>query len=401
MRARFGRLRRAVDRAIDALPMHLGARLKRGRFRYDPREVPSSPSFPSTPIRVLIAPSNAAGQAWAFAGALERLEGVSVRTLQIVLDRDFGFAADARIRSELTALSAPWRRRQFAAVSALTHVIVESGRPQFGTMFGGDTAAEIAALRGHGVSVAHLAHGSELRSPQRHRNYEWSPFRDDGWSDVAKLSERSAAYRALLERTGGAVFVTTPDLLFDAPFAHWAPLVVDPERWATSAPVLERARPVVAHAPTNRTIKGTDLIEPMLTRLDEEGLIEYRRIEGVPSTEIPGLFAHADIVLDQFRMGIYSAVAVEAMAAGRLVMAYLHDTTIDAVHRATGRRAPIVNATPVTLERQIREAISERATAAALASTGPDFVRAVHDGAFTAGVIESWFIHATEKSSGR
>ena len=390
-------LRRTVDRGIDALPMTVGARLKRGRFRYDPSDVPPPPSMPEVPVRVLIAPSNAAAQAWSFARALDRLDGVAARNLQITLKRDFGFPSDATIRSELTALSAPWRRRQFAAVSRLTHVIVESGRPQFGTMFGGDTAREIAALRERGVRVAHLAHGSELRQPDRHRRLdEWSPFRDADWDAVPALTVRSAAYRRLLAETGAPVFVTTPDLLLDWPEAHWSPLVVDLDRWAAETPVLERDRPVVAHAPTNRVVKGTDLIEPTLRALEREGLIEYRRFEGVPSSRLPEEFARADIVLDQFRMGIYSAVSVEGMAAGRLVMAHLHEHTISAARTASGLEPPIVSATPASLERRLREIVADRSTFAALAVRGPSFARAVHDGCLTASTIDREHLRASE-----
>lgn len=393
MRNPMGALRRAVDRGIDRLPMTIGARLKRGRFRYDPRDVPSPTAMPAEPIRVLIAPSNAAAQAWSFARALDRLDGVAARNLQITLKRDFGFPADRTIRSELTALSAPWRRRQFSAVARLTHVIVESGRPQFGTMFGGETAREIAALRSHGVRIAHLAHGSELRQPDRHRMIdEWSPFLDQDWAAVPTLASRSAAYRRLLEETDAPVFVTTPDLLLDWPAAHWSPLVVDLDRWATSAPVLERERIVVAHAPTNRVVKGTDLIEPTLRSLEDEGLIEYRRFEGVPSSQLPAEFARADVVLDQFRMGIYSAVSVEAMAAGRLVIAHLHDHTVRSARELTGLDVPILSATPATLEARLREIHADRTRFAGQATRGPVFVRAVHDGELTARVIERAFL---------
>lgn len=393
----LGAVGRALDRLTDLLPARAGAPLKRGRLRYDVAELPPPLGVPDQPVRVLIAPSNAAGQGWSFARALEGLDGVGARSLQISLDRDFGFPADARIRSELTALSAPWRRRHFADACRFTHAIVESGRPQFGTMFGGRTADEIAALRARGVRIAHLAHGSELRQPDRHREIdEWSPFREEGWDAIPTLTERSAAYRRLLTETEAPVFVTTPDLLLDWPGAHWTPLVVDPELWATDEPALLRPRLVVAHAPTNRVVKGTDLIEPVMRRLDSEGVIEYRRFEGVPAERMPENFAAADVVLDQFRMGIYSAVSVEAMAAGRLVIAHLHEHTVDAVLNRTGLRLPMVSATPATLEDRLRGIARDREGAMATAAEGPAFARAVHDGRLTAETIDRVLLRPPE-----
>lgn len=163
---------RTMGRLTDRLPMSIGSRLKRGRFRYDPADVPPALTVPPVPIRVLIAPANSAGQAWNFARALDRLDGVAARNFHIVGERDYGFPADGRIDGELSSISAPWQRRQLATARRFSHVIVESGRPQFGRLFDGDTRREIEAMQAAGVSVAVLAHGSDLRDPDRHRGID-------------------------------------------------------------------------------------------------------------------------------------------------------------------------------------------------------------------------------------
>ena len=144
------------------------------------------------------------------------------------------------------------------------------------------------------------------------------------------------------------------------PDAVWLPVVVDVDRWACTTEPLERDRPVVVHAPSNARFKGTDLVEPTLTRLAEGGLIDYRRISGVPNSELPALFARADIVLDQFALGIYSVVSCEAMAAGRVVVSHVTDRVRDRVHERTGDRPPVIEADPQTLAQVLERICAER-----------------------------------------
>lgn len=243
------------------------------------------------------------------------------------------------------------------------------------------------------MSIAILAHGSDLRDPDRHSAIDrWSPYRDETWGILTSLREGSARFRALIERVGAPVFVTTPDLLLDWPTAQWAPLVIDVDRWRSDSPVLLRSRPVVVHAPTNRMIKGTDLIEPVLDGLHREGAIEYRRLEAIRSEDMPLHFRGADIVIDQVRLGAYGSVSVEAMAAGRLTIAHVHDRTVESIRRITGETVPIVRATPEVLERRLRDVIDRPDRARVIAERGPAFVRTVHDGRLTAEVIAESFL---------
>lgn len=395
----FALARRAVLVFVDQLPERWGSQLRPRAYRYDPTTLPPVTPAPSGSRRVLIGATNYAAQGYRFARALDRLPDTGARNFHLVSATNrFGFPADTTITKDMLRLAAPWRRHEFdAIVDGFTHVIVESGRPMLGPLFGADVRREIDAFRARGLQVAHLAHGSDLRLPSRHRAIdEWSPLRVEEWDAVPALEVQALAYRELLRATGAPVFVTTPDLLLDWPDARWAPLVIEIDRWVTTAPVLAADPLVVAHAPTSRIIKGTDLIEPTLRVLEREGVIEYRRFEGIPADRMPQHFADADIVLDQFRMGIYSAVAVEGMAAGRLVVAHLHDHTVAAVRSVTGVELPIVAATPATLESRLREIAADRARFARLATSGPAFVRAVHDGDLTARIIERTHLRVSE-----
>ncbi|MFN3707866.1 glycosyltransferase [Microcella sp.] len=389
------RLREVVRRAIDRLPEPLAVRLRPRRYRYDLAEVPSAPPQLAALTRVVIGATNYAAQGYLLARALERLDGVAaINVHQRPAGSTFGFPADISVSGDIVRLSSHWRRRQFAAIAGrYSHAIIESGRPIFGTLFDLDVAREIDALRARGVRVAHLAHGSDLRSPRIHRQFSrFSPFHDDDWDARDALQDGSDRYARLIAESGGPVFVTTPDLLRDQPTAHWMPVIVDPERWAAPEPPLSRTRPVVLHAPTNSHIKGTALIEPTLRRMHAAGLIDYRPVSGVPASQMPDLVRAADIVIDQVRLGIYSVAAVEAMAAGRIVIAHLHDDVVEHVAAATGTRPPIVSCWADELEVCLEDVLADRDNARQEAAAGPEFVRRVHDGALSARIVADAFL---------
>lgn len=172
------------------------------------------------------------------------------------------------------------------------------------------------------------------------------------------------------------------------------PVVVDVERWATSEPVLERSRPLVMHAPSNPRLKGTEAIETALHRLAGTGLIEYRRLEGVPNDRMPAALAEADIVVDQLVMGLYGVGACEAMAAGRVVVSYVGDDVRARVRATTGLDLPVAEAGPDTLADVVAGIVTDRDAARELAAAGPGFVREVHDGSRAAAALAGWLFPA-------
>ena len=382
-------VRNAARRVEPLLPESLTSRLRAPDQRYRMRDIPFLGEAPATSTRVLIGPVNYAAQGYRIARALERLPDVGATAMQTVFSKDLGFPADQTVPRPVYLYSRSWQRAQAEFVADnYTHVAIGAGAPLLGQLFGGDSAREAAFLRERGVRILSIAYGSELRLPARHREIdEWSPYRDSAWKDVARLEANSAAYHAYLDRLDAPLGVTTPDMLLDRPGAVFVPISIDPSEWRSDLPVLERPRPVVVHAPTNAVLKGSDLIAPVVERLHDEGVIDYRRVEGLPAREMRRVFGEADVVLDQFRLGMYATGAIESMAAGRLVVAYLHDQGVEHIRDAFGLEVPVASATPATLEALLRDVAADRERYRARAATGPAFVAALHDGAATADAM--------------
>lgn len=381
------RLPEAVERRPDGLVSRL-AYLALGRDRAAP---PPTPAVEGSP-RVLVGPTNYAGQGDLWARAISRgIPGAAARSLAVAVPGGFVFPADTVVPFTVQRHSSRWQDAEFSAVvTRFDHVLVESMRPLFGSRFG-DVGAEIAALRAHGLSVALIAHGTDVRSPRAHAEREpWSPFLED--PRAARLEAAAGRNRVFAETCGLPLFVSTPDLLDDLPRARWCPVVVDAAAWMPGrAPLTGAAVPIVVHAPSAAGIKGSELIEPDLQRLHDRGLIEYRRLTGIPHAEMPGHIRDADIVLDQFRLGTYGVAACEAMAAGRIVVGHVSDRVRDRVAADTGRALPILEADPRSLASVLEGVLADPAPARRSASEGPAFVEEIHSGQRSADVFaDAW-----------
>ncbi|MCW2853932.1 MAG: hypothetical protein JWM84_3596, partial [Nocardioides sp.] len=281
-----------------------------------------------------------------------------------------------------------WQLEQLRRVlPRYTHLLADAFLPVFGGLNGTDVAADLPTLAHAGIDVAMLAHGSEVRDPRRHREASpFSLFHHAPPELVETLTRASERNREIAATAGRPLFVTTPDLLADLPTARWVPLVVDVEAWRCDRPVLERARPVVLHAPSTRWTKGTDLFLPDLERLHERGLVELRLVEGLEWSEMRAQVWDADIVVDQVAVGSYGAFACEAMAAGKPVVVHLADDVVAAI----GERPPVVDTAPNQVGRTISDLLDDREAAAATGRAAADYARRVHGGQRSADVLREW-----------
>ncbi|MBH0023563.1 glycosyltransferase [Salinibacterium sp. SWN248] len=377
---------------IALLPERVSARLRAKNYRYSVADVPAAPVAKDTAIRLYIAPVNFAGQGFQWARAAEKLPNVSAISMHYVKPGDFGYPVDNPVPVNVTRFSRSWQQRQFAAVSNnFSHVIVEANRAMFGTLFDSETEKEIRALRAGGVAVAALCHGTELRLPSRHQKIDqWSPFNDVEWPLIPEFERKAMLTRQVLSSTGIPVFVSTPELLLDWPEAQWLPIVIDIERWVRTDAPLQHPVLRVVHAPSKDTVKGTHLIDETMRRLHEEGVVDYRVVRGIPAAEMPAEIGKADIVIDQFRIGNYGTAAIEAMAAGRLVISHVHDQVRDHVRAVSSRELPTVEATPDSLEHTIRDIAARRERYLPVAAAGPEFVRELHDGRLSSRILASF-----------
>jgi glycosyltransferase involved in cell wall biosynthesis len=244
---------------------------------------------------------------------------------------------------------------------------------------------DVPWLRAMGKRVVFHFHGCEVRN----RAHMMEAHRLATCTECDPFC-RPAHQRWLLgkaRRHADRLFFSTLDLADSVPQGRHLPLAIEAERWeraASQAPLPDFERRdgvngpvVVAHAPTNRLIKGTRHVIAAVEELQREfPRLELRLIEKRPWAEVPALLAQCDILVDQLFMGWYGLLAIEGMAEGRAVVAYIRN---DFKLRAPD--LPVVSAEPGTIVEALRPLVRDPVRRRGLGERGRAYVRREHDAA--------------------
>jgi hypothetical protein len=202
-----------------------------------------------------------------------------------------------------------------------------------------------------------------------------------------KLCNRNRAKaKAVAEQYGRVNFVSTPDLLEFLPRSVLLPQAVDfdlvDEVLKEDLPSRAPADPfIIAHAPTNRLIKGSQHLFDCVSELRNRGLnIELLLIENLSHAEALRKYRLADLAVDQLLVGAYGLLSAELMALGVPTVVYLRPDVLP--HYA--QQPPLINANPVNLEETLIWWYEHRTEANHLRQDGREYARAVHHPAILA-----------------
>lgn len=332
--------------------------------------------------RLAVGPRNMAGQAYMIATAVQTHLGIPAYSFAIERD-GLQFPIHRKI-SVSTWRDPAWQLRQRDDLrGGFTHVLAESGTGVLGSLSGGFIDEQLPLLREDGLEVAVVFHGSELRDPRRHAHRPYSPYAVDD-DLIRSLEQATARLRAHLEDLDAVKFVTTPDLLQDIE-ATWLPVVVDYPKWSSASEPFTGRLPTVLHLPSRSRLKGSEHVDPVLYRLEEEGVIQYLRpTEKVSPSDVLALIEKADVVVDGIVIGAYGVMSCQTLAAGRLSIANLSELG------ELAKECPIVHADPGTLEAVLRELLANRESWSEVSGAGRDYVTRYHDGAYTAQTLQTF-----------
>jgi glycosyltransferase involved in cell wall biosynthesis len=181
------------------------------------------------------------------------------------------------------------------------------------------------------------------------------------WSDRRKR-ERIARFCQYAD----LVYALNPDLLNVLPartrFLPYASVNIDEWRPVPSRRLLGQPI-VIVHAPSHRGVKGTEHIIAAVERLRAEGAaIDFRLVEGLTNTEARQIYEEADVIVDQLLAGWYGGLAVEAMALGKPVVAYLRPEDLAFLPEAMRAELPVVSAEPATIYSVLKGLLGEPVT---------------------------------------
>jgi O-antigen/teichoic acid export membrane protein len=195
-------------------------------------------------------------------------------------------------------------------------------------------------------------------------------------SDIRGRSPEELAYSG----SADAQIVGSYDAIRWVPDAHVLPPGVDLQLFRP-VPAVERERPLVVHAPSNRIRKGTEYVIEACSQLD----VDLEIVEGLHHDEARKHYERADIIVDQLNAGWYGLFAIEAMALGKPVVTALHEDALARTESAYGLEVPLVGATKETLAAKLRPLVESPEERRRIGEASRAFVEHVHDADRNAG----------------
>lgn len=188
---------------------------------------------------------------------------------------------------------------------------------------------------------------------------------------------------ALLDKYCHKIYALNPDLLHVLPkraeflpyshikLAEWLPIYTQLQD-----------RPLrIGHAPSHRKVKGTDLILAAVDRLRVSGCeFELVLIEGLTSDDAKEHYKTIDVLVDQLFAGWYGGLAVECMALGKPVIAYIREDDLIFIPEQMKIDLPIIHVTPDTIEQELRRVLEmPREELCKIAKHSREYVEKWHD----------------------
>ena len=238
--------------------------------------------------------------------------------------------------------------------------------------------AELTLLKLAGKKVVVYPYGSDARLASSTRALgRWHAYTDVAPGaedrDESVVRERRTAFGRYADLMLGcndlAEDLPRLDGILPYPFPcdEWTPVPEDDDGVVT-----------IVHPANHRHYKGTRFLERRRRpACRPKGLpVELVLVEGLPNEEARAIYERADIVASDLLIGGYALAAIEAMALGKPVIAYLPQR-LRALHPEWSD-APIVDADPDTLADELRALVVDAELRRQLGARGPGYVERVH-----------------------
>jgi tetratricopeptide (TPR) repeat protein len=250
---------------------------------------------------------------------------------------------------------------------------------------------DLSIIRNEGCNIASAYWGSDIWDPSMFV-YCW--LRGLGYDNLEKAPFSSREHLKRIEvMSRYSSFVLSPD-----ESKHFFPKLVDGEtpinleNWPYRERLFDRKLLKVAHMPSDRFKKNSDIILKTFEKLREEEIAEPVLIENMPQNEVKNVLEGCDILVDQFVWG-FGKASVEAMALGIPVI-------IRRDEPLKGRRsnAPVfVVANKDELKKKIKDLNGERELLRVASRKGREYVENFHERKKAASVLADYMTSAVKE----
>jgi len=363
-------------------------------------------------MRILHGPANVGNQPWTLSRA-ERDLGHSSDVVQnygtwigYPADRTLSAYAEntrsARFSRSLFSLTAPFRYDVIHYYFGRSFMLWDD----FGRVLGRSPREDRAALRdvrlakSLGKRVVMTLQGCDARQADvSNRSNAITMCKPDGCPAYsACIASIDVTRRAMIETIlplMDRIFYLNPEighLLENGEFLPYANVDVMGE---TVTPPNPGRRPRIVHAPSNAGIKGTPHILSALERMKSRFDFELLLIENTPHAEAMELYRSADLAIDQLLAGWYGGFAVEIMAMGKPVAAYIRDEDRRFVPEAMWADMPILRLDQRTLDEDLARILADPQALVEAGMRSRAYVERWHDPLKIAGALTAIYRDAS------
>ena len=252
-------------------------------------------------------------------------------------------------------LHIPGKRNFWPPHQAIRYAVSQTCFPLF-------EFTDVAVFKRAGKGIVVTYQGSDARQGDYCRANHKITFVDEVGPDfyTARSDTRKRRKIARFGRYADRIYAVSPDLLSMVTETELLPVSRDMRQWTPLYPE-PRARPCVLHAPSHRGVKGTRFLLEAVERLRREGVpFDLQLVENLPHAEAKQRYKEADLVVDQLLLGWYGGFAVEVMALGKPVIAYLRESDLQALPEAMRKELPVIDANPETIYDVLKEWLTTR-----------------------------------------
>lgn len=327
-------------------------------------------------MRVLHGVTGAANQP-ATVSRFQRAHGADARCVSVSAG-GFGFEADLKVDVGADALAA---YSEFLASAVDDYDVFHF---YFRSFFFFDptnnafpSGLDLLMLRAAGKTVVMHYRGSEVREATQFREFSPYNYVDENPSGIfTKFRNPSLTSRMDYVRSvANIVLVPDEELQSYVPGSHIVRRSINLEDFSLP-PDPKNEVPLVIHAPSRRTVKGTDYVLEAVEQLRSEGVqFNFELIENLAHDDAKQLYRKADIVIDQLRIGWFGVFALEAMALGKCVLAYVRAD----LRSSLGDAPPLIVTTPDEIVEDLRIAIEDAELRVSVGTRGRAYVEKHHD----------------------
>lgn len=258
----------------------------------------------------------------------------------------------------------------------------------FGSSLAGSTLLDIRILKLLNKKIFFYFCGCDIRDSKiTIEKYSYSACKEC-WPMQCSPNQKKALKMAA--RYAAKTFVSTPDLLEFVPNSVLIPQPIDLDKFQALKTVSNNNKQIIkiAHAPSNRQIKGTKYIENAIAELQKTGYpIELILVENKPYLEALNIYLSADLTIDQLLVGSYGQFSVEMMALGKPVICYIRDDL-----RCHYREdLPVISASPENLIEVLKKLLDDPAQWPKLSEQGIEYVKKVHESKMVAALLLKYY----------